>query len=72
MQPQPLANTRCPLCGADNQCAPARCGSFEVECWCRTVQIAPQVLAQIPEQQRGLACLCPRCAAGLAPQADEG
>ncbi|WP_081463524.1 cysteine-rich CWC family protein [Hylemonella gracilis] len=58
----PLPNLTCPLCGGDNQCAPATSGSFQVDCWCRTASVHPEALARIPPERRGLACLCPRCA----------
>jgi hypothetical protein len=59
---QPLPNRSCPLCGGDNACVPARCGSFDSPCWCAGIAIAPEVLARIPAAQRGQACLCARCA----------
>ncbi|MCC6075219.1 cysteine-rich CWC family protein [Pseudomonas sp. GCM10022188] len=62
---QPLANHICPLCGGANQCAPARAGTFAVDCWCKTASISPEALAQVPEELVGKACLCPRCAAGI-------
>jgi hypothetical protein len=66
---KPLPNTRCPLCGGSNQCQPAMTGSFEGDCWCRTAPVSPEALARVPPEQRGLACLCPRCAQGLTPAA---
>jgi hypothetical protein len=58
----PLPNRDCPLCGGPNGCAPAACGSFEVDCWCRRVRIDAAVLASVPEAARGRACLCRACA----------
>jgi len=55
----------CPLCGGSNQCAPAKSGSFEVDCWCRTAQISREALARIPPELAGKACLCPHCAAAI-------
>jgi len=52
----------CPLCGSANECAPAKSGSFDTPCWCTSVTIAPDVLAALPAAERGLACLCRRCA----------
>lgn len=60
---------RCPLCGRANQCALAleqATGVPQGPCWCEATNIAPDTLAQIPPRARGLACLCPACAAGLA------
>lgn len=62
----PLANTICPLCGGSNQCAPASAGTFDIECWCTKAVISPEALAQIPSEQVDKACLCPRCASGVA------
>lgn len=67
---RPLPNRLCPLCGGPNDCAPAACGRFDVDCWCSRARIAPQVLQQIPAEARDRACLCARCAAG--PAAQEG
>jgi len=51
----------CPLCGAGNQCIVAQGGAAET-CWCMQANISDDVLARIPDSQRDLACLCPRCA----------
>ncbi|MFO6419785.1 cysteine-rich CWC family protein [Hylemonella sp. W303a] len=69
----PLPNLTCPLCGGDNQCAPANTGSFQVDCWCRTAPVPSDALARVPAEQRGLACLCPRCAGACegAPRSTE-
>jgi hypothetical protein len=60
----PIPETRCPLCGADNRCAPASSGSFDTPCWCTGVRIDAAVLERIPAEARGVACLCERCARG--------
>lgn len=60
--PAPLAEHRCPLCGQANDCAVARSGSFDQPCWCTSIQISPEALARIPEDQRGKACVCRACA----------
>lgn len=57
----------CPLCGGNNQCAPAHCGSFDVACWCTQTTISPAALARIPKQWLNKTCLCPRCASGAFP-----
>lgn len=63
--------TRCPLCGASNQCLMAdpatRDAAFAntLECWCVTARIDPAQLARIPLDAQRRACLCPACAAGL-------
>ncbi|MBL8303119.1 MAG: cysteine-rich CWC family protein [Ideonella sp.] len=60
--PSPLANHRCPLCGGPNACAPAACGRFDVDCWCREASFGAALLARVPAAARGLACVCKRCA----------
>lgn len=57
---------RCPLCGEPNLCAMEQarltgqptCGP----CWCTQATFAASLLAQVPEQARGKACICARCA----------
>ncbi|HEX5362312.1 MAG TPA: cysteine-rich CWC family protein [Fluviicoccus sp.] len=60
-----LPNTRCPLCGGANDCAPASTGRLDVTCWCTTAAISPEALARVPAELVNKACLCPRCAAGM-------
>jgi hypothetical protein len=57
-----LPNHECPLCGEPNQCAPAKTGDLSSECWCTAVVIGREALHRVPEELRGKACLCPRCA----------
>lgn len=66
MQPQP--NHTCPLCGGPNLCAAAATGDFSVRCWCQDVAFPPELLAKLPDDQRGTACLCPTCAGVAAPE----
>ncbi|WP_084596187.1 cysteine-rich CWC family protein [Pseudomonas massiliensis] len=60
----PHAST-CPVCGSSNHCALIE-GQAN-PCWCFSVKVAEETLASLPESQRGQACLCPGCAAGLSP-----
>ncbi|WP_345541827.1 cysteine-rich CWC family protein [Variovorax defluvii] len=67
--PRPDA-TRCPLCGEANRCAielERESGQAQGPCWCMQTPIPPDVLARVPAYARGLACICARCASGLAP-----
>lgn len=59
----PLPALRCPLCGGPNECAVAQSGRCDAPCWCADIAIDPKALAAIPEAERNMACLCPRCAA---------
>lgn len=61
---KPAPELHCPLCGGANACSPASSGTFSSACWCMTAAIPESVLAQIPADKRGKACLCPRCAQG--------
>jgi hypothetical protein len=65
--PQPVPVHTCPLCGAENRCAVAAAGRFDVPCWCSAVAFDAAALARVPPAQRGRACLCPACARGAAP-----
>ncbi|RZL03200.1 MAG: hypothetical protein EOP36_06060 [Rubrivivax sp.] len=56
----------CPLCGGPNACAVLACGMVDAPCWCRSVAFSADLLAQVPEEARGLACVCARCAATLS------
>lgn len=58
-----LPADRCPLCGQANQCA-IMAGQAPESCWCMQAPVSPLALARLPEQARGKACICPRCAAG--------
>lgn len=64
----PLPNLACPLCGGPNGCQPAACGSFDVACWCMTATIPAALLATVPPEARGRACICAACVAA-APAA---
>jgi hypothetical protein len=53
--------SRCPLCGASNECAMAA-GRAPETCWCMTAVIDPDVIASIPSEAQGKVCICARCA----------
>jgi hypothetical protein len=57
----------CPLCGEANACALAGNAAADT-CWCASVTITTAVLERVPPAARGVACVCRRCAAALAPQ----
>ena len=59
-----LDPARCPLCGAANSCAIA--ARSEAPCWCLTVEVPQEAIAQLPEAVRDKACLCPGCWARLS------
>jgi hypothetical protein len=56
----------CPLCGRPNRCAQEverATGQPQPPCWCTQVEFTPQLLARVPAPKKGLACICPACAA---------
>ena len=55
-------HTRCPACGASNDCTLTDPTTADQPCWCFTVNIDPAVLQALPAELRNQACLCPRCA----------
>ncbi|MBU0808992.1 cysteine-rich CWC family protein [Pseudomonas spirodelae] len=61
------APSHCPCCGQLNQCAQAASASPVTHCWCFSVKVDAQQLANVPAELRNRSCLCPRCAQGLPP-----
>ena len=56
----------CPLCGGANECAVAAACDFDTPCWCRGVTFTAELLASVPEEMKGRACICRRCAEAAA------
>jgi hypothetical protein len=64
---QPASDARrCPLCGEPNACALA--GGGGEPCWCAGATIPKATLERLPEDSRGTACVCARCAAAPSAQ----
>ena len=60
---------RCPLCGGDNRCAmeiERQTGEAQGPCWCVDATFPPELLARIPKEAEGKACICAACVARLA------
>ncbi|RST55925.1 cysteine-rich CWC family protein [Variovorax sp. MHTC-1] len=60
-----LEPSRCPLCGEANRCAmeiERETGRAQPPCWCMQADFDRAVLARVPAEMRGLACICARCA----------
>jgi glutaredoxin len=55
-------NYICPLCGGQNECALAKTGSLDGQCWCREVKINPAAIARAHEQLHNQSCICMQCA----------
>lgn len=66
--------TRCPLCGADNRCAmeiERATGEPQPPCWCTTQRFPSDLLARLPSEAAGKACICANCLSGfLNPRTD--
>jgi hypothetical protein len=52
---------RCPLCGAPNDCQRCTSAAYKGPCWCESLTIPDELLAQVPEASRNLACICRGC-----------
>ncbi len=56
---------KCPLCGGENHCAALKLLPGEdaagLDCWCFHSAIPKELLARIPAEQRGKACVCSSC-----------
>jgi hypothetical protein len=70
MQATPISDpTRCPLCGKPNRCAmevERETGVKQSPCWCTEVKFEAALLASLPQQARGTACICAACAQSKA------
>jgi hypothetical protein len=72
MPARALTAPLCPRCGRPNECAVSASGSFDVDCWCRTVSFAQGLPGTVASDPAATACLCRRCAAGLGDDGDAG
>lgn len=56
----------CPVCGQPNLCAMELARQTDTAntepCWCTQVNFSAELLASVPAQAKGLACICARCA----------
>jgi hypothetical protein len=62
--PQTNPAACCPLCGGDNRCAMelARAtGEAQAPCWCVNETFPPELMATLPDEARGKACICISC-----------
>lgn len=50
----------CPLCGQSNLCDMAACGTGD-GCWCKEERFSEGLMAKIPAEKRGQACICRAC-----------
>ncbi|MBE7523234.1 MAG: cysteine-rich CWC family protein [Burkholderiales bacterium] len=59
---------RCPRCGAVNACAMA--AGDPRPCWCTRVVVPAALLDALPDDAKGVACLCAACIANAAAEGD--
>jgi hypothetical protein len=52
---------QCPLCAQPNDCALV---AGHTKCWCFETPVPQPVLARVPTEAQGVACVCRRCANG--------
>ena len=50
----------CPICGKDNRCGNLK-GMPKGTCWCFGTKFPEEIFKLIPEDRRGLACICQAC-----------
>ena len=60
-QPQFFNPSKCPLCGAANECQLCSPATHKGPCWCARVEMPEALLARVPENFRNRACICHRC-----------
>ncbi|WP_210543666.1 cysteine-rich CWC family protein [Rhodoferax sp. PAMC 29310] len=66
----PTDPAHCPLCGKPNQCAmelERSSGQKQPPCWCTQADFSADLLAQIPAESKGKACVCAACAHAATP-----
>ena len=66
LPPHPPADSacdaaRCPLCDGPNACQLCTADAYKGPCWCERMDLPEALLAQVPAEQRRLACICRSC-----------
>ena len=60
-----ISKSKCPLCGKFNQCAmeiERETGVRPDPCWCVGLDFSADLLAKLPPEEQGKACICEACA----------
>jgi hypothetical protein len=52
---------RCPLCAQSNDCQQCTVSAYKGPCWCSAVKIPEALVARVPAELRGRACICRAC-----------
>ncbi|NQW83135.1 MAG: cysteine-rich CWC family protein [Alcaligenaceae bacterium] len=61
----------CPICKNPNACAIERArvtGNNAERCWCFDADISEEVLDQVPDEAKGVSCVCGKCAGSYTEQ----
>ncbi|MGL6259823.1 cysteine-rich CWC family protein [Vibrio sp. WXL103] len=71
MKPQDQA-TKCPICQQDNRCGQPKTQGCGDQCWCfdQNIKFPEALLDQVPQDQKGIACICQSCAEKFAKSVD--
>lgn len=59
-----IEKSLCPLCGKANQCAieiEKSTGLKQATCWCVGMDFSADLLARLPCEAQGQACICATC-----------
>ncbi len=51
----------CPLCRRPNHCGALSGAEGAKRCWCHDVKVPAALLARVPAEERGKACVCREC-----------
>lgn len=68
MSQQPGDVFHCPLCGGPNACGIA---AGDATCWCFTTKVPRELLERVPEDQKGIVCICRTCINGFKEEEKE-
>ena len=63
--------TPCPICKSPNACGIERAritGDHTERCWCFDTVMSEDVLEQVPDEAKGVSCVCAKCAGGDVEQ----
>ena len=61
--------TRCPICHEPNVCAMEKAKLTDTKperCWCFDAVFTPAVMDLVPDESKGKACVCAKCASATA------
>lgn len=51
---------KCPICGKNNSCIHEQ-DLQDDTCWCSHIEVPKELIAQIPDNLKGKACICHDC-----------